>query len=909
MNIDVKQLDIKPIIEKETGLKFSKNGRSYILEKCPFCGSGKGKNKSPAFTVKLKDNIFNCFACDKKGNAIEFIRYFKNFPKDGKEAINYLIDKYSNHPKFIPPKTEKQESVLSKRIYAIQRNNTKLANEYLKSRGLNISGIKGFYFYDSYKKSVCFIDSMNQLINYRSIEENQKGFVKDSKIDNAIYDRTFRDNQDKVYITEGVIDSLSLYQIGESAVSIFTSKNEFTDKERFDKYFSYKNVVLAFDNDIAGQKCTAYYQVYILNNFPVSSLKILSLPTNQDINDLLQAKALENYISESNNYQVVKHDYKNEIIPDSSDPDKIHGEKGYFIENSQYFKKRSIGRGKTVNERLSNYVMQIIFHIRDGSQDSKRLVKIQRNDGEISLIELRTTELLSLEKFNGIIGSKLNKGCNFIGQHREHKNIVSFCYDDERTVLPLYTLGYNNDYDLFAFSNLIINKNNEIVRPDELGILYDNDNVYYLPASSEINILNKTELANIDFFYKEGNLNFKNWSDLLFKSYGIKGVIGICFLINALFRDFIFNEIGFFPFLYLYGEPATGKTSFISFLINVFNNSQGDKGHSLNNSNIKGLARTLAQYKNYIVYFKEYSQDVDSEILELLKTGYDGSGYTRANKTNDTTTNSVNIESAIILDGNSLPTYEAAIFDRILLLEFNNPNFSKESEKAFNVLKEEMKNGYGQIIREIIQYRDYFKEHFYKMYSQIIKSIKYDEVEKIDGISLNELRDRTIKHIAFMLTPLQILQEKINFPVADKEVIQEIIKYSVEKEKTLHLLKPINIWWGAISNEGMKSNTQLVHAKHYIYDEHFLYIKYDEMYTFYTRYCREANYKISDKLELRKLLTSSNYKPFARGNRKDSSFAHNHAKLGSCLKFHYRMEGKQRYIGDIEINLRNHETD
>ncbi|MBI9054754.1 MAG: hypothetical protein JEY96_13100 [Bacteroidales bacterium] len=109
---------------------------------------------------------------------------------------------------------------------------------------------------------------------------------------------------------------------------------------------------------------------------------------------------------------------------------------------------------------------------------------------------------------------------------------------------------------MFAFSNLIINKSNEIVRPDELGILYDNDDVYYLPASSEINILNSRELSNVDF---------KKWSELLYKSYGIKGVIGICFLINSLFRDFIFEEIGFSPFLYLYGEPATGKTSFISF--------------------------------------------------------------------------------------------------------------------------------------------------------------------------------------------------------------------------------------------------------------------------------------------------------------------------------------------------------
>jgi hypothetical protein len=899
---DLKTIDIKAIIEKETSLKFFKNGHSHILEKCPFCGSGSGKNKSSAFSIDPKKNIFKCFSCDKKGNTIEFIKYLKEI--DSKAAIKYLTENYSDLPKYEPIKEEKELTDLSKIIFAIQNNDIKAAGNYLKTRGLDLSIIRGFYNYDSLKHAVCFIDNANQLINYRCIEENQKGFVKGSKIENAIFDKTFKPEKEIVYITEGVINSLSLFQLGLSSVSLFTSQNKLTNKDKFDKYFSNKNVVLAFDNDQAGGQCSEYYKKFILNNYPVKSLKVLVLPKDQDLNDLLKNKALEIYISENNHYQIIKYDYYTEIIPDSEDPKKDFKEKGYFIEKSQYFKKRSIGKGQTENERLSNYVMQILFHFIDGSQETKRLVKIQRYDGEISLIELKTSELNSLEKFNNIIGSKLKKGCSFIGIHRDHKNIITFSFDNEKTAIPLYTLGYNNENNLFAFSNLIINKNNEIIRPDELGILYDNDSVYYLPASSNAAILNKTELSNIDFYFKEGNLNFEAWSSLIYKAYGLKGVIGICFLINSLFRDFIFNEIGFFPFLYLYGEAGTGKTSFISFIINVFNSSQGDKGHSLNNSNIKGLARSLAQYKNYIVYFKEYSQAVDNEILELLKTGYDGSGYTRANKTNDNTTNSVGVESAIVLDGNSLPTYEAAIFDRILLLEFETANFNKESEQAFNKLKEEMKNGYGQIVREIINYRSSFTSKFIKTYNDIIKSIKYDGAAYL-GVNLNELRDRTIKHIAFIIAPLEIMKENLIFPVNQIEIIQEIIKYSIEKENTLNLLKPVNVFWEAISSEGLKKNSQIIKEIHYTYDSNYIYIKFDEMYVYYSNYCKTNNKKISDKYELKKLLTSPNYKPFVKGNRKDSPnvVSHNHHNFGSCLRFSYHSIEDQKHIGEIEINL------
>jgi hypothetical protein len=903
---DVKTYDIKLIIEKETGFKFFKNGRSHILEKCPFCGSGSGENKSPAFSIKPNDNIFNCFACGKKGNNIEFIRYYKKL--ESEYAIKYLAKNYCDIPIFEPIKEEKKQTDLTKLIFAIQNNNTEKAKKYLKTRGLILDKKQGLYYYDSFKNSVCFIDSSKQLVNYRSIENNQKGFVKGSTIENAIYDKTFIEDQNKVYITEGVINSLSLYQIGVSSVSLFTSKNEFTNKEKFNKYFSLKNIILAFDNDEAGQKCTEYYQKFILNNYPVTSLKTLSLPVGQDINDLLQSQVLESYMSDCVNYQTVKHDYKNELILDSEDTDRDFEEKGYFIENSQYWKNR-FSKNKTIKEKMSNYVMQVVFHIRDGSADSRRLVKIQRHDREINLIELKTSDLSSVQKFGVIISSNLNKGCVFNGTYKDFTNVLSVCYDDEKTILPLYTLGYSSEHELFAFSNLIINKDNNIVKPDELGVLYDNDKVYYLPASSEINILNRTELSNIDFFYKEGNIDFKEWSELLYKSYGVKGVIGICFLINSLFRDFIFSEIGFFPFLYLYGEPGTGKTSYISFLLNVFNHAQGDKGHSLNNSNIKGLARTLSQYRNYMVYFKEYSQDVDKEILELLKTGYDGSGYTRANKTNDNTTNSVNVESAIILDGNSLPTYEAAIYDRILLLEFETATFNKESESAFNILKSEMQNGYGQIIREIINYRAHFIEKFNEAYKTIVYDLKYGKME-LNGVNLEELRDRTIKHIAFMVAPLLIMQQKVKFPIESKEMIEEIVKYSIEKENTLNLLRPVNIYWEAISSEGAKRNSQFVYNRHYCYDSTFIFIKYEEMYSAYTNYCKTNNYKISDKIELRKLLTSKDYTPFVKGNRKDSpnSVSHIHHILKSCLRFRYHTIEDQKYIGDVAINLPNLET-
>ena len=113
-----------------------------------------------------------------------------------------------------------------------------------------------------------------------------------------------------------------------------------------------------------------------------------------------------------------------------------------------------------------------------------------------------------------------------------------------------------------------------------------------------------------------------------------------------------------------------------------------------------------------------------------------------------------------------------------------------------------------------------------------------------------------------------------------------------------------------MSSEGMKRNTQLSSGEHYLFDLEYLYIKLDEMYPFYVSYCRINNYKISDNIELRNYLTAKTYKPFVKGNRKDSPnvVAHIHSKLGSCLRYRYHKIQNQKYIGEIEINIPHYET-
>ena len=91
MLAEVKQLNIKQVIEEETGLRFNK---SNMLEKCPICGKGQ---KTKSFSVTKDAKIFKCFSCDAKGSIIDFIMQYKKMTNTILNIKNLISRKKSLH--------------------------------------------------------------------------------------------------------------------------------------------------------------------------------------------------------------------------------------------------------------------------------------------------------------------------------------------------------------------------------------------------------------------------------------------------------------------------------------------------------------------------------------------------------------------------------------------------------------------------------------------------------------------------------------------------------------------------------------------------------------------------------------------------------------------------------------------
>ena len=893
----VKQIDIKVLIEKETGSYFDKNN---MLEKCPFCGSGKGTNQSPAFSIKKKDNFFKCFSCGTGGSTIDFVIAINTGWKKH-QAINYLKEEYLGITE-VYHTSHHTMSTFDKTIFAITNNPIHKATAYLKTRGIDTELLPlESYWYDTHANAIVFMDAQNQLINRRMLQPEQgKPKAKNQGLLNeSIYDKLFKPQMGTVFIHEGIINALSMPNY--SCIALFSTENKVKDTVVLRKYVEGKHVVLAMDNDNAGNRCAEYYHDFLrVNRFNIQSLHRLVFPEKEDANDLLQSGNLKEYIQDQNNYQMLWEDIVTKPIAlDSEDKQEDNEEYYFFMEDGSYYMKETI-KGKPIVKKLSNFLMESVYHLMDGTKESRRLVKFQRNTGEITVNEIMSSEL-SLDRFKKVIRSISSRGLTFFGNTGQLDHILTYMYDREKNAIAINQLGYQHEHNAYCFADAIITNGNTLVYPDKLGIVSHNDVSLYLPPFAYTNLKDKSYSAQRKFTYKAGNLNFNDWADLIYKAYGINGAIGISFIILALYRDFILELTGFFPFLFLFGDQGAGKSNFVNFFLHLF--GEPNHGISLLNSTDKGFSRSLTQRSNALYYLKEYTNAIDNKTVNVFKTGYDGELYTMAQKSNDNKTTTLEISSACMVDGNELPTSEAALFARMIVLHFEDNIFSDETTEAYKTLLKEKEQGFCNVTRELLKYRNLIETKFKMEFDGIFQEIKTRLASEM------ELADRQIRHIALLLAPVKLLQSKFTFPF-DFETYKEAVIENVKKQDEMaNDLKDVSIFWSAIAFKIADPYSGIREGAHYIKDpiKKILYIKFKLLYLFYIDYISKNKLHFLEMNSLRELLTAKGNKSFIPNTSQKSRNikSYTHKTLGSCYMFKYESleDSNVIMIDGVELNI------
>ena len=315
-----------------------------------FVGLSPFKNeKTPSFTVNDQKEFYHCFSTSEHGDIFSFIMKTKGLtypeaiemlaiqagldPEKGKikdnnyneqinlnlfklidEAKNFYIEnlKTSNIPKLYLDKRDVNKEIISKFEIGYANNQNNDLFNFLKSKGYEVADIlklglikKSKYkeneYYDFFRNRLIFPikDYRSRVIAFggRELDNSEIKYINSS--DSVIFKKSFnlynislaieeKRNLDEIYLVEGYMDAVSLYQNGFKTVvaPLGTAVTKF-QLEAMWRYCKCPTII--FDGDEAGQKAAlraARLSLPLLK--PEYSLKVCILPNNTDPDDYLK---------------------------------------------------------------------------------------------------------------------------------------------------------------------------------------------------------------------------------------------------------------------------------------------------------------------------------------------------------------------------------------------------------------------------------------------------------------------------------------------------------------------------------------------------------------------------------------------------------------------------------------------
>ncbi len=803
--------------------------------------------KTPSSTLKLDNGKYWIKNFGTGQKALDWLNIAEeqlgcDTPDALKYALNNIVGDFVSPRK--PTALKKDFNSFEKRIYAIENNSKKDAENYLESRNIDIKNLPAGSFHqsnnaDGTPNSIAFFDSQKRLINERKLNSEKGQYKNTGQLYNSLYDCLFKPEEDWVFLVEGCINSLSIPE--QSSLAFFSADNNFSDYSKLQHYLKDKTVVLAFDGDEAGEKITQRFLNLIadhdLTEKPV--LRLL-LPRDKDLNDLLSCGSLNTFLEDSKNYQQL-HPV---LLENSEDEIADFEEKGFFKRNHCFWVKTT-NKGKSVERCISNFIMDVLYFFPDGTDDASRIFYLQNKSGKTEMVSI-SAKALKLPDFKAVIRSKGN--FSFRGTVEDLDRILEDICKEEREAKEILILGYQPKQNFDAFSNGILTKTS-FHKINKYGVVELPQGDFYLPAFAKVNNHSEAYLQEKKFLFRKGSFSFEQWCELFTDAYGEMGMVGVMFLLSALFRDEIFRELEFFPYLFLFGDAGVGKTSFSEILLALL--YENYKGISLEGqSSAKAIARNVHKIRNGLIYLKEFDNNLNKGILGMLKTGYEGVGYSRAQTTNDNKTHDTFFNSAVILDGNSMPSETSALLSRMIVLDFRKNSFSQKQIQAYNKLKDEAENGFGKVVKDILSKREYFIREFKSNLKQI-------EIQLKTNSEYSKLSERSLKHLSLFLAVYESLNPVLRFPFSYDELFNCLGNLIANQDTEIVGLSRVNKFWNEL--DFLKSDGQIKKGVHYSYatrsdGQEFIALKLDLLHRLYLKNASTHDGEIARKNDLIRLI-------------------------------------------------------
>lgn len=438
----------------------------------------------------------------------------------------------------------------------------------------------------------------------------------------------------------------------------------------------------------------------------------------------------------------------------------------------------------------TNFIIRPLFLIADDEKPS-RIFELENESRTKKTIELQQADVTKLDRFKEKIEGKGD--FRFFEKQEKYELLKAYIYGKTEEAQRVTQLGWNNtgERGFYAFCNGIVYEGKW--KPvDEYGMIrLDNEN-FYLPALSKIHKRNKTAFVNERRFIHapKREVSAEEYFTLLHELYGNNGIVAICFYLATLFRDIITDSTRSFPMLNIYGKKGTGKTEFALSLVCLF--QRNPEVTNLESTTYYAMGDKCAEVSNMIVHFDEYKNSLSKKHIDFLKGIYDSAGRTKRSADGERR-ESTNIACGVVLTGQEMPTIDIALFSRLIFLESQRSERTKEETDRYQQFMKLRNMCPTNITVGMMRYRDNFNAGWMSAWKRALEEIK----SEVDYCTIGE---RFINNWAMMLATYYCLH-----PVAEELTFseQQVHDICIEGLKYQHSLcnstDEIAIFWSMFS--------------------------------------------------------------------------------------------------------------